>query len=1002
MLKTYLAKFLFLFILLTFGFTSFGQNTLDKNFSSFINVEINTNELYNQVQSKNSFPLYLEIDGHELELIPSDIIPAYYKSFTTEGDFINQKRAIPLKGYTKTGADVRLTVAAGFIAGLIEIENDVIYIEPANYYNKSAKDELFILYKQSEIKETAEKTCGVDSQKAQYEKIGEIADLNKSVGECLETDYPVAADFSYVDKYGGAVGAENQIITVVNNINTDYDDSFDDQIIFILTSTFLVTTSSNDDPWTTSTNPLTLLNSYISWGNSFWNGAGVDNDVSSLWTNRDFDGATIGLAGLGVVCTSSGYNVLQDFSSNADLTRVLVSHEIGHNFDATHDASGSLHIMAPSVQNTTSWSSVSATAISAHIASRTCLETCVPSGTTPEIEFGIASSTTNETSITGASGLCDQNFTVQTVNLALNTQPSTTITVDINVTGGTAENNKDYSLQTTSVSFAPGQSTTRLIDLHIFEDHIVEAEETIVLGFTVTSGTVDLGTNTSHTITISEDSDDTATGSPETSILYGNYNFNASSIFRNVQTDGRTRVMYTKADLNAVGIFAGNINSLSLFIAQKNSTAPFQDFRIGLANTTSPDLNGMAWIATDEKYFSDHTTSTGTNQFNFSSPFFWDGISNLYIQFCWNNTAANGATSDIEQHSQALVSTSGHLLHYQVLNSTNGCTDPTNGFTFFNIPIQPRIEFEYEAIGTFIESEINSNAQSNLSSGDKANLFSADNELIAIIENTGVQDIGCIESTIFTSGNGKSAASFGTGSVSDKTYLLSGDQSTLFDLTIYYTDAELTTWGSTAPDLNIVMSSVPLSIATMNDVVIVSPTEVVQDVFGNPQVAYKGSFSGFEYFGLTDVQPVSTITGDISDADLVINNSANGILIKDSNGTSRRVFATNGNVYSTTQTSGVSNATLDIGDLRLVTAGKGVILRKPNGQYLKLTVSDSGNLTYSTSGTLPTTNVRLQDGDLAFGEQNRGIILKSPSGACWRLIVATNGALSATPVSNCN
>ena len=189
---------------------------------------------------------------------------------------------------------------------------------------------------------------------------------------------------------------------------------------------------------------------------------------------------------------------------------------------------------------------------------------------------------------------------------------------------------------------------------------------------------------------------------------------------------------------------------------------------------------------------------------------------------------------------------------------------------------------------------------------------------------------------------------------------------------------------------------------TASDVTIIETSEVIQDVFGNTQVSYKGRFAGFNYFALTNVATNAPLTNDIENADLVINNASNGVLFQDTNGTKRRVFATNGNVFSATTTTGDNKAFLDIGDIRLTSTNKGLILRKPNGGYVKLTIDNSGNLTYTSINTLPSSVVRLDDGDLEFGEQSKGVILKSPSNTCWRLVVNTSGVLSALPVVNCN
>jgi peptide subunit release factor RF-3 len=54
------------------------------------------------------------------------------------------------------------------------------------------------------------------------------------VGECFVVDYALAADWSMVIKHGSAQGVENHITGVVNNVQTNWDNEFADEIQFEL------------------------------------------------------------------------------------------------------------------------------------------------------------------------------------------------------------------------------------------------------------------------------------------------------------------------------------------------------------------------------------------------------------------------------------------------------------------------------------------------------------------------------------------------------------------------------------------------------------------------------------------------------------------------------------------------------------------------------------------------------------------------------------------------
>jgi hypothetical protein len=117
---------------------------------------------------------------------------------------------------------------------------------------------------------------------------------------------------------------------------------------------------------------------------TYWNGnhAGIRRDLAHLFTGEGTFSGVIGCASLGVVCTSSAYGVSKAYSDL--LTNVgLVSHEIGHNWNAPHcDAQGTCNIMCSGLGGCSgslgSFESYTANIIIAHRNSRSCLGNPVP------------------------------------------------------------------------------------------------------------------------------------------------------------------------------------------------------------------------------------------------------------------------------------------------------------------------------------------------------------------------------------------------------------------------------------------------------------------------------------------------------------------------------------------------------------------------------------------------------------------------------------------------
>lgn len=92
-------------------------------------------------------------------------------------------------------------------------------------------------------------------------------------------------------------------------------------------------------------------------------------------------------------------------------------------------------------------------------------------------------------------------------------------------------------------------------------------------------------------------------------------------------------------ELYAGGASPGFLTSLGFNVAQINAGTALQDYEIQMKLSTENEL-GDTWDLTDftSVYFSDsYTPVMGWNVHEFTTPFFWDGASNLLIDVCFNN-----------------------------------------------------------------------------------------------------------------------------------------------------------------------------------------------------------------------------------------------------------------------------------------------------------------------------------------------------------------------------
>jgi PKD repeat protein len=370
---------------------------LDKMFYNYEILDIDAAAVHhNIISSTRGNAVKLKINEQaewNLLLENSGIISPQYLLVTSNENGLSQKRgttALPMQGSVEgvAGSQVSLTFNNDFIYGFIRLGQNTYFIEPLYHFVNSGQKNKFVMYSINDIIPGEEKVCGYEQYMDEKQKIQPSHQNNsgsRMPGGCFKVEYAIASDFSMVSGYGSVTGVENHNIGVLNNVQTNYDNDFADEIQFLLVEQW-VSNCPTCDPWTTSTDAGTLLNSFRAWGPS---GFSSVHDVASVWTRRDFNGGTIGIAWKPGVCTGSRYNALQDFSSNAQLKRCLVSHEIGHNFDASHNSD----IMAPSVSTSNTWSSTSVSEIQSYYLNISCLSAC-SSGVAPTANFSYNTSLT--------------------------------------------------------------------------------------------------------------------------------------------------------------------------------------------------------------------------------------------------------------------------------------------------------------------------------------------------------------------------------------------------------------------------------------------------------------------------------------------------------------------------------------------------------------------------------------------------------------------------------
>ncbi len=188
----------------------------------------------------------------------------------------------------------------------------------------------------------------------------------------------------------------------------------------------------------------------------------------------------------------------------------------------------------------------------------------------------------------------------------------------------------------------------------------VTASPTVTTTYTVTGVNGAINTTKTVTITVNPNADTITVPSsyttcsdspialvaslPPTSLVIGSgttagtstntpYRFNISAA-----NSSRVQYLITKSELNAMGLnAAGYIRSLGFNVVTLGGTTA-SSYEIKMANVTNTSLTSTYLTPTFTTVFSNSVTlTTGLNTHTFSTPFYWDGTSNIVINICHNS-----------------------------------------------------------------------------------------------------------------------------------------------------------------------------------------------------------------------------------------------------------------------------------------------------------------------------------------------------------------------------
>jgi gliding motility-associated-like protein len=154
--------------------------------------------------------------------------------------------------------------------------------------------------------------------------------------------------------------------------------------------------------------------------------------------------------------------------------------------------------------------------------------------------------------------------------------------------------------------------------------------------------------------------------------------------FQGTNQDARTQILYRASELNSAGINTGTIVGITLSIGTFTSVRAYENFTIKMACTDQTNLSlatGFLPVSTVVFGPTNITTQNGINNFTFSTPYDWDGISNLVIEICYDNAALSPGGND-----QVVVTNTNYTSMMRNFgNNTSGCS-LNAAFSYQEIP----------------------------------------------------------------------------------------------------------------------------------------------------------------------------------------------------------------------------------------------------------------------------------------------------------------------------
>ena len=314
--------------------------------NAYHRVLLDAKQIGQQVRSTGRFSISGLDRTFDLVLEPNDLrSPDFVAEEVDDYGVTRRLEREPARTFKGTvsslrGAVARFTIGDDSLEGIIITRDEWYFVEPLQHLD--SRSDLtgsdFVVYRASDVKAGALRQCGTallsrleNGLDQRFQQSIRVDPGDPKAAVLYTADVATEADNEFVAALGGSSNANNEILSILNQV----DGIYQAELSMALRVTYQHSWAGSSDPFTASS-ASQLLNEF----STYWNANLTFSDTFDLvhlWTGRNLEGSTVGVAYRGVVCKyrATSYGLSQ--RDTGSFFRVgTPTHEIGHNFGASH------------------------------------------------------------------------------------------------------------------------------------------------------------------------------------------------------------------------------------------------------------------------------------------------------------------------------------------------------------------------------------------------------------------------------------------------------------------------------------------------------------------------------------------------------------------------------------------------------------------------------------------------------------------------------------------